>query len=87
MYVNKAEIFKFKVNDNIRRYSFCLTSESKDFTKDDQSSISLNGTLYDFPFDHSSIEKGGKLNIDEYLMIRNNIKWCLGLSKKSLLDY
>ena len=74
LYVNKTEIFKFKAHDNIRWYEFCLRSVSKDFTKDDQSKISLNGTVYDFPVDHRSIEKVDILNIHGYLMVENNKK-------------
>ena len=36
---------------------FCLRSASKDFTKDKQSEISLNVTVYDFLADHNSIKK------------------------------
>ena len=43
--------------DNISRYSFCLGSKSKDFTKVEQSQISLNGTVHGFSVDHSSIKK------------------------------
>ena len=57
-YVNKTEICKFKTNDNIIWYNFCLGSVSKVFRKDEQSEISLNGTVYYFPLDHgSSIKK------------------------------
>ena len=45
--------------------------------KDEQSQISLNGTVYDFSVDHSSIKKEDILNIHQYLMIKNNIKKCL----------
>ena len=52
--------------------------------KNEQSEISLNGSVYDFPLDHSSIEKEGILSIHdsilsihEYLMVKNNIT-CLG---------
>ena len=38
-------------------YNFCLESVSKIFEKDEQSEISLNGTLYDFSFDDSTIKK------------------------------
>ena len=31
--------------------NFCLGSLSKNFTKDEQSEISLNGTAYDFSVD------------------------------------
>ena len=57
LYVNKKEIFKFKAKDNISWYNFCFGSISKDFTKDKQSEISLNGTVYDFPVDHNSTKK------------------------------
>ena len=55
LYVNKTEIFKFKAKDNISWCNFCLGSVSKDFTKNEQSEISLNNTVYDFSVDHSSI--------------------------------
>ena len=43
--------------------------------KDEQSEIFLNGTVYDFSFDHSSVEK-------------EHIKNCLlGFIKKCILNY
>ena len=54
-YVNKTEICKFKAKDNISWYNFCLGSTSKDFTKDEQSEVFLNGTVHDFLVDHSSV--------------------------------
>ena len=74
MYVNKTEICKFKAKDNISWYDFCLGSISKDFTKNEQSEISLNGTVYDFLVDHSSTRKEGIFNIHQYLMVQNNVK-------------
>ena len=74
LYVNKTEIYKFKPKHNINWYNSCLVSISKDFTKDEQSRISLIGTVYGFSFDHSLIEKEDILNIHQYLMIKNNIK-------------
>lgn len=50
LYVNKAEICKFKVKDNIMWYNFCLESMSKVFTKDEQSKISLIGAVCDRPY-------------------------------------
>ena len=41
---------------------------------DKQSETSLNGTVYDFSVDHSSIAKEDILNINEYLMNKINIK-------------
>ena len=69
LYVNKSEIYKFKVHDNIRRYQFCLGNISKDFTKDEKSEVSLNGTVHDFSVNHSSVEKEDILNIHEDSMI------------------
>ena len=74
MYVNKTEIYKFKAKGNTRWYNFCLGCTSKDFTKDGESEVLLNGTAYDFSVDHSSIKKEDILNIHQYLMIKNNIK-------------
>ena len=42
--------------------------------KDEQSEISLNGTVYDFSVDHSSIKKEYILNIHQYSMTKDNIK-------------
>ena len=49
MYVTNA-------SDN-KRYNICLRSVSKDFAKDEQTEISLNGTMNDFLGEHSSIKK------------------------------
>ena len=38
-------------------YNFCLGGISKGFTKDEQSEIFLNGTVYDFSVGHSSTKK------------------------------
>ena len=45
LYVNKTEICKFKANNNLSWYNFCLGSLSKDLAKDEQKEISLNGTV------------------------------------------
>ena len=78
-------IYKFKAKDKISWYNFCLGSMSKDFTKNKQSEISVNGSVYDFSVDHSTIKKEDILNICQYLMIKSNIK-CLVLLNKYLLD-
>ena len=36
--------------------------------------ISLNGNVYDFSVDYNSIDKSDILNIQKYLMTKNNIK-------------
>ena len=43
--------------DNKPWYEFCLGSKSKDFAKDKQSEISLNGTVYDISVNLSSVKK------------------------------
>ena len=57
LYVKKTEIYTFKAKDNISWYNFCLESLSKDFTKDEQGEISINGNVYDFSVDYSSVKK------------------------------
>ena len=74
MYVYKLKIFKFNAKYNITGYNFCLGSMSTDLTKDEQSEIYLNGTVYNFSVDHISIKKEDILNIHQCLMIKNNIK-------------
>ena len=72
LYVNKTEIFKFKVKDNISWYNFYLENISNFFTKDEQTKISLNGTVYDVSVDHSSVKKEDIINIHQYLIDEKN---------------
>ena len=58
----------------ICQHNVCLGNVLKDFTNDEQSEISLNGTVYDFSVDHSSIKIEDILNIHQYLMVEYNIK-------------
>ena len=53
-------------------YQNCIKCIS--FTKNEQVEIPVNGTMYDFLGDHSSVEKEDILNIHEYLIVKNNIK-------------
>ena len=57
LYVSKTEIYTFRSKDNKSWYNFCLGSVSQNFTRDEQSGISFNGTVFDFSVDHSSIKK------------------------------
>ena len=63
LYVNKVEIYKFKMHDNLCWYEFCVVSLSKDFREDEQIDISLNDTDNYFLVDHDSIERKYILNI------------------------
>ena len=49
--------------------------------------VYLNGNVYDFSIDYNSIDKSDILNIHQYLMSKNNIKWFLALLNKFLLYY
>ena len=45
LFVDKAEIYKFKAHNNILWYEFSLGCVLTDFMKYEQSEISLNGTV------------------------------------------
>ena len=51
-----------------------MGSMSNDFTEDEKSEISLNGSLYHFWIDHNSIKRENMLNIYQYLIVKNNMK-------------
>ena len=72
--VNTTEICKFKTNDKISWFKFCLGSVSKGFKKDGMCDFLLNGTIYDFSVHYSAIEKEDILNIHGYSMKKINIK-------------
>ena len=76
MYENKTEIGKFKTNLNLKLnwYNFCWGNISNNYTKDEQSAISVNGPVYDFPVDSSSVKKEDIPNIHQYLIVKNNKK-------------
>ena len=76
LFVNGKEIFKFKtdsINVNLPT-QFCLRSISNGFSAGESRELSLNGNVYDFSVDCSSIDKSDILNIYKYLMNKNNIK-------------
>ena len=74
------------MNNNISWYNVCLASMSKDFTKDAQIKMSLNGTVSNFSVDHSSIKKEDILSIHQYLTIKSNIKPCLKLLENIFIE-
>ena len=47
---------------------------SKEFTKDEQSEISFNGTAHNFSVDHNLIEEQNIRNTHQYLMVKNDLK-------------
>ena len=89
LFVNGKDLFKFKAdNKNINLLTrFCLGSISDGFSATESRKVSLNGNVYNFPVDCSSIDKSDILNNHKYLMTNNNIKLCTALSNKCLLYY
>ena len=74
--VNGKEIFKFKAdNKNVNFPTrFYLERISDGFSGIESREVFLNGNVFDFTVDYNSIEKSNILNINKYLMTKNNIK-------------
>ena len=69
--VNGKEIINFKAKDSeIVPYPLCLGNISKDF---DQRYMEKTGYMYDFSVDYWAIANDKILDIDNYLMKKNNI--------------
>ena len=75
LFANGKEIYKFKAgNKNVNFPSqFCLEGISNKFGAIDSREVSLKGNAYDFSVDCNAISKSNILNIDKYLMVKNNI--------------
>ena len=69
LFVNGKEIFKFKVPNHI-----CTGSISTGFSNTKSREVSLNGNVYDFLVDYSSIDKSDILNIHKCSMTKSKIK-------------
>ena len=82
MFVNGKEIIKFKADNKISNFPtwFCLGSISDIFSNIESREVSLNGNVYDFSVNYNFIDKSDLLNINKYLMTKNNIK-CFALLK------
>ena len=46
----------------------------------------LNGYVYDFSVDYDAVAVDDILDIHKYLMKKHDIRWCLDLFKKCLLQ-
>ena len=88
LFVNGKEIFKFKADDiNVNFPTlFCLGSISNGLSANGSRELSLNENVYNFSVDYNSIDKSDILNIQKYLMVKNNIT-CPSLLSKCLLHY
>ena len=88
LFLNCVEIFKFKAKDSkINAVLLCLGNASKDFSTDDMKKTGFYGYVSDFPGEYNSIDVDDVLDIHKYLMKKHDIKQCLGLLKKCLLNY
>ena len=76
LFVKRKEIFKFKADNKHVNFptQFCLESLSNVFSVIESREVSLNRDVYDFSVDYNSFDKSDKLNIDKYLMTKNNKK-------------
>ena len=71
--VEKLQQKKFKAKDSeIVATPLCLGNISKDRTVDHMKNTGLNGYIYDFSADYDAIAVDDILDMDKYLMKKNN---------------
>ena len=69
LFVNGAEIIKFKAKDSeISAYPLCLGNISKDWSVDNMKKTGLKGYVYDFSVDYDAVAVSDILATHEYLM-------------------
>ena len=74
LFVNGKEISIFKADNKNVNFpnQFCLRSIPNGFSATESREVSLNGNVYDFSVDYNSIDKSDILNINKYLITKNN---------------
>ena len=74
LFVNGTKIYKFKVKDpEIVATPLCLGNISKDSSADNMKKTGFNGYVYDFSVGYDAIAVDDILDIQKYLMKKNNI--------------
>ena len=74
LFVNSAEIIKFKAKDSeIVATPLCIGNILKDFSVDIMETTGLNGYVYDFSVDYDPIAVDDILDIHKYLIKKNGI--------------
>ena len=74
LFVNGTEIHKFKAKDSeVIATSLHLGNISKDWSVDNMIKTGLNGYVYDFSVDYDAIVVNHILDIQKYLMKKNNM--------------
>ena len=71
LFFNGKEVFKFKAD---KKTQFCLGRISNSFSNTESREIPLNGNVYHFSVDYNSIDKSDILNINKYIIAKNDIK-------------
>ena len=81
LFVNGQESFEFEANKKNVNFStqFCLRSISDEFHATKSREVSLGGNVYNISVDCNAIDKSDILNIHQYLMVKDNIKYCWDL--------
>ena len=75
LFVNGAEIYKFKAKDSeIVATPLCLGNIWKDWSVDNMKKTALNGYVYDFSADYDAIAADDILDIYKCLMKKNTMK-------------
>ena len=75
LFVNGTEIYKFKAKDSeIFVGPICLGNVSKDLSVDNMKKTGFNGYVYDFSVDYDAAAVIDILDIQKYLMKKDNIK-------------
>ena len=74
LFVNCTRIIKFKAKfSEILSYSLCLENISKDWSQANIKKNRFNGYIYNFSTDYNAITVDDILDIDKYLMKKNEI--------------
>ena len=73
-FVNGTEIYKFKAKDSeIVATPLYLANISQDWSVENMKKTGLNGYVYDFSVDYNAIAVDDILDINKYLMKKNNM--------------
>ena len=71
----EKKFLNLKLTKNVNfETQFCLGRISNSFSNTESREISLNGNVYHFPVDYNSIDKSDILNINKYVIAKNDIK-------------
>ena len=74
LFVNGTEIYKFKAKDSeIVAAPLCLGNISKDWSVDHMKRTGFNDYVYDFRANYDATDIDDILDINKYLMKKNNI--------------